>query len=157
MGIMNKLKFWKKDEMDFGDLDKGMDFGSSQDMGIGQDRLNMAASQPGMESGDLGLQTQQQNPPTQTNEEIDYSEGFSMPKRSFARQEPAQPSPAPTKQFPQEQNTISEKNFEILSNKLDAIKSSLESINHRLNLLESLARSSEEEPHERRGPSRRVW
>lgn len=155
MGIMNKLKFWKKDEMDFGDLDNSMDFGSSQDMGIGKDRLNMNASKPGMDSGDLGLQTQQQMP-TQNQEEIDYSEGFSMPKRSIARQEPTQPQPSPTQQFPKEQNTISEKNFEILSNKLDAIKSSLESINHRLNLLESLARS-EEEPHERRGPSRRVW
>ena len=138
MGFMDKVMFWKKDEMDFDDLDKGMDFGSGQDFGMGQDRLNMGASQaPGMESGELGLQTQQQNPPMQTQDEIDYSEGFSMPKRSITRREPVQPSPTPTQQFPQEQNTISEKNFEILSNKLDSIKSSLESINHRLNLLES--------------------
>lgn len=154
MGMLGKLKFWKKEEPG---LD---DFGAEpgQDMGMTEDRLGLGASAaPGTEGGELGLPAQQQTGiPTPHEEPVDYSTAFGMPKRRLTGAAEPETQPSPTA-FPQQERRVDEKNFEILSNKLDAIKSSLESINHRLTLLEALARSSEKGEEERRGPRRRVW
>ena len=159
MGMLGKLKFWKKED-DLGEFgnDLGSNVGTGHDMGIGQDNLGLGASTAPGAAGDLGLQTQPESSfPAPQEENIDYTEGFRMPTRKFPRtSEQAQPSPSP---HMENTSKISEKNFEILSNKLDTIKVSLDNINHRLTLLEALARSSEREQteHERRGPARRVW
>ena len=126
MGFLDKLTFWKKKD-EFGDIGLG-----DRGPGLGPDPaapdLGMGPSPGGTESPDLNLGLPQQPP---------------MQQPSF--QQP-QPSLQPQFQQPsQQQGFTAEKDFEIISSKLDALRAALDSINQRLANLEAIARGEEEQ------------
>lgn len=130
MSLLGKLAFWKKKD-EFGDIglgDKGMgsDFGGS-DLGIGS-----TPSGPESPEGGYGLPTQ----PTQSS--LIPPQQPSAPQPSFQPQ--FQPPP------PQQQAGFStDKDLEVISSKLDALRAALDSINQRLANLEAIARGGEEQ------------
>jgi len=129
MGFLDKLPFFKKKD-EFGDIglgDKGPGLGpdtAAPDLGLGP-------SPGGPESPDLNLGMPQQPPIQQPS--------LQPPQPQFQQQ-----------QAPQQQGFTAEKDFEIISSKLDALRAALESINQRLTNLEAIARGEEEQSRERR-------
>ena len=131
MGLLGKLMFWKKkDEFESiglggkGNL-PGMDLGLGPDFGAGAD----------FGPGD-GLQP----PPGMP----------SMQQPSFAQQ-PSFPPPSysqPAMQSPRDYTA--DKNLEVISSKLDALRVAIESINQRLANLEAIARGEEDQRYKRR-------
>jgi len=138
MGFMDKLAFWKKKD-EFGDIglgDKGPDLGT----GSAASDLGLGPSPGGMESpADLNLGIPQQPPMQQPS--------LQPPQSSFQ-----QPQPSLQPQFQQpspQQGFTAEKDFEVISSKLDALRAALDSINQRLANLEAIAKGEEEQSRER--------
>lgn len=137
MGFMDRIAFWKKKD-EFGDIGLG-----EQSPGLGSysaaSDLGLGPSPGGMEGGsadfNLGLPSQPQQPSPQ-------QPSFQQPQPSFKPQFQQQP-------VYQQQGTA-EKDFEIISSKLDALRAALDSINQRLANLEAIARGEEEQSRERR-------
>ena len=128
MGFMDRIAFWKKKD-EFGDIglgDKGPDLGA----GSAASDLGLGPSPGSMESpADLNLGLPTQQPPQQ-------QPSFQQP----------QPSLQPQFQQPsQQQGFTAEKDFEIISSKLDALRAALDSINQRLANLEAIAKGEEEQ------------
>lgn len=131
MGIFSKLAFWKKkDEFEsigLGEKARGLGHDLGADLGLG-------ATPGGIEGGygGYGLPTQP------------------MPQQPSYPQYP-QPSFQPQFQqpYPQQQGFAAEKDLEIISSKLDALRAALESINQRLANLEAIARGEEEQSRRR--------
>lgn len=133
MGFLDKLPFFKKKD-DFGDLnlgDKtpglGPDFGApdlsmnSQDPFVSKD----APSSP----DPLGL-----TPPSAQPSFQQQPPQFQQPAQpQFQQQQPAQ-----------QQFSATDKDLEIISSKLDALRAGIESINQRLANIEQMARGEQE-------------
>ena len=134
MGFMDRIAFWKKKD-EFGDIglgDKGPDLGA----GSAASDLGLGPSPGGMESPadlNLGLPSQPQQPSPQ-------QPSFQQPQPSFQPQ---------FQQPPQQQGFTAEKDLEIISSKLDALRAALDSINQRLANLEAIAKGEEEQSRER--------
>ncbi|MBI5389024.1 hypothetical protein HZB01_01450 [Candidatus Woesearchaeota archaeon] len=153
MGVLNKLKFWKKDDgFDFekeigkdinmkdDDLfasgqkdpfaDKSMDIGPS--MGTEQGRNNFAG---------FGEQQPSSPPPTMAP---NFPQGFKpsqLPPNSPYMMQQAPPEPQSYGQgfSTSHEQIIMTKNLEIISSKLESLRASMESINQRLANLERVA------------------
>ncbi len=135
MGMLDKLKFWKKDD-EFGDLDLDKDLGMDSNLGLGVD------SNTGIESG-LGLD----KPPSHNIPKIpeSFEESIGQEKQDNFNPYESPKRPDPMQQPMQQQQPVSSnihnqdllrKDLEIISAKLDVLKSSLDTINHRLSSLE---------------------
>lgn len=126
MGLFSKLAFWKKkDEFEgigLGDKPKGLGGDlAAPDLGLGSSGLE----------GGFGTSTQPiAAPPTQP----------SYPQSQ-------QPSFQPPTQQPQ--GFTAEKDLEVISSKLDALRAALDAINQRLANLEAIARGEEEQSKRR--------
>jgi hypothetical protein len=157
MGLLDKAKFWKKGEEDLGDLSDLGDFGMGDthageplpDAGAGG--MGGPGQLPSLDSGpeDMpgGPIHKEEVHPTQAS--MDMSDQLGL--------KPAEPSPTatahpptmqaapmgppPAQPMPGAGHDIGDlaKDIEIIHAKLDAIKSSLDSINQRLATLERMA------------------
>ncbi|MBS3101985.1 hypothetical protein J4458_00895 [Candidatus Woesearchaeota archaeon] len=142
MGLFGKLMFWrKKDEFEgIGLGEKGfkpnMDFGLGPDLGAGADfgqGFGQGLQQPGLQQPSYPTPPSFQQQP------------------SFQQMQPPFPPPSysqPAMQSPREYAT--DKNLEVISSKLDALRAALESINQRLANLEAIARGEEDQRYKRR-------
>ena len=145
MGLLDKIKFWKKDDMD--------DFSDLGDFGLGDDKKAMED----LGKQDFGAPPEEQasqqaipgaeTPPPLPQPEATGAEPFPQPAvhppearpQSFSQQYPSyqQPlQPAPL--------THDAKDIEIISAKLDALRATLESINQRLANLERIAQGDQQ-------------
>ncbi len=133
MGFLDKLMFWKKKD-------------EFENIGLGE-----KGTAPGM---DLGL-----GPETGT----DLGQGLSMQppgappsvpsmQQPTFQQPPQQPSFSAPSQQPQmqSQDYATNKNLEVISSKLDALRAALDSINQRLANLEAIAKGEEQQRYKRR-------
>jgi hypothetical protein len=128
MGFLDKLAFWKKKD-EFEGIGLG-DKGQSLSSGLGSPDFGMGT---GMEGG-YGLPTQPAQPTAaQPMQQPSYPQSYTQP--SFQPQ---------FQQSPQ-QTTSTEKDLEIISSKLDAIRATIDSINQRLANLEAMARGEQEQ------------
>lgn len=132
MRFFSKLAFWKKKD-EFGSIGLG-----DKPKGLGSD---LAAPDLGLGSGGLeggfGAPTQPTPaPPTQPS--------YPQPQQpSFQAQF------QPPAQQQQPQGFTAEKDLEVISSKLDALRAALDSINQRLANLEAIARGEEEQSKRR--------
>ena len=129
MGFFDKLAFWKKKDDGFESVGLG-------GKGIGSD---LAAS-------DFGL--------SQTGGLEGGYEAPTQPAQPAPLTQPSYPQPSFQPQFqqPYAQQTrgfTTEKDLEIISSKLDALRAALDSINQRLANLEAIARGEEEQSKKR--------
>ena len=110
--MFDKLKFWKKND-DFGDLDIDKELGLDQEntLGLEAEKQEDTFQRPRM-------------PKAFEEEKNTMNTPFEAPR--------VQPQPI---QQPVADNSI-QKDMEIISAKLDALRSTMEAINHRLNSLE---------------------
>lgn len=130
MGFLDKIAFWKKKD-DFSDIGMG-------DKALGSDLGG------GFPSADTGLSTGMETGlPTQPTAPIPPAQAPYQEQSTFQ-----QPSPQPFQQQfqapPPQQDSMVEKDFELISSKLDALRATLDSINQRLTNIESIARGEEE-------------
>ncbi|MFH1133606.1 MAG: hypothetical protein V1735_03885 [Nanoarchaeota archaeon] len=126
MGFFSKLGLGKKD--DLGDFDLGKDVAAPPPMGLDtRNDLGLPPSQPTMTSQ-----------PSFSPPESDF--GFSpqgMP--SSFRSQPQAPPP-----MPGNQDYIVSKEIELISSKLDSLRSSLETVNARLANLERMVENDQQ-------------
>lgn len=149
MGILNKLMFWKKEDS-MPDIGKDMDFGNPPDLGMGgapgqpgQDMSQGYGGMPGSPehagAGGLGM--------PDLNQEQSFPETPSRPfnaprlEESGASRSSLGPQSAAA---PSSTEYISNKDLEIISLKLDSLKTTLEAINARIARLEKIAEGEEE-------------
>ena len=161
MGILDKAKFWKKQDDDLGDLSNLGDFGLDDKQPPGGEEFGAL---PSMEPGQPmpGMAREEVQPTTASKE---MSEQFGLrpsgapTATAQMQQRPAQQQAYPQaqqqypqqqypSQYPQQQSQFLQhtpdlsdlpKDIEIIHAKLDSIKSSLDSINQRLATLERMA------------------
>jgi hypothetical protein len=167
MGLLDKAKFWKKPEEEAGDLSDLGDFGfddkpSAGGKGAGGlgDDLSFPplgeVDKPGMQPG-VPTHIEEVHPTDASRQMSDqlgikpapqqgYGQQFQQqaPNQGYPSQQPVQQFQQPQQQFaPQFQQgpALSDmaKDMEIIHAKLDAIKSSLDSMNQRLATLERIA------------------
>ncbi|MBI5389890.1 hypothetical protein HZB02_00190 [Candidatus Woesearchaeota archaeon] len=152
MSLLGKLMFWKKEDLDF---EKEI----NKDMGMKEDDLFKDAGNqnfPGIETNDLTgkpseedsgmgspMRFSQQNPlqqPTQqppSYQRQNYGmQGMQQQQSAYQQYQVPQNVP---QQMPTDRDLIMNKNMEILSSKLEAIRISLESISQRLSNIERMA------------------
>lgn len=138
MGVLGKLMFWKKKD-DFEDLGLGDKPGQGMDLGLGPD----LGSEPSM-GQDLGMPSPSMNP----------SQPMNTQQQPFQQSPSFGPPQSPQPNFnPPAQNTgdyTTNKNLEVISSKLDALKAAMESINQRLSNLEGIARGEEDKRYKSR-------
>ena len=120
MGILDKLKFWKRDE----GLDAGDPF-ADDNLGPPGDPMGLNSA-PGQNSFDR-------------NTGQGYNQGFNPPTQGYAMQTPSTGVPVQS-----QDQVLLNKNIEIISSKIDALRATLESIGHRLANLERLAQQEPE-------------
>ncbi len=117
MSLLNKVKFWKKDEATFGDINLDAPIG-----GLQADRTTGLVG-----TGELGGFAVDQGYP-----------GQAMPQEDFGLPPPGlshRPIPPPSRQAPLQADML-QKDIEIISSKLDALRATLEAINQRLSNIE---------------------
>ena len=131
MGFLDKVMFWKKHD-DFSDLGIDKGFGK-ENLAFGDD-LGM---------GNQGYPQQQQPYPSQP---FPQQPSFSPP--SFSQQ--SFPPQQPYQYQGYGQQDMASKNLEIISSKLDALRTSIESLNQRLANLEAMARGEEDTSRRRK-------
>ena len=133
MGLFSKLAFWKKKD-EFESIGLG-----GKGRGIGSDLSAPDLGLSGGIEGGFGTPTQPMQPtpapPTQ-------------PSYPQSQQPSLQPQFQPPAQQPQ-QGFTAEKDFEVISSKLDALRAALDGINQRLANLEAIARGEEEQSKRR--------
>jgi hypothetical protein len=145
---LDKLKFWKKKDA-FADLDKELgtlDTGPKDDLGLPKQHDPLAGSDTGMDFGkeetDMSFGM---NPPSQ-------NDPFSRPLQSQQQQSQRQPIAAQPMQYPQTNTQL-----DLIAAKLETIKVSMESMNHRMVALERALHVKDyqetSQPRRRRG----VW
>ncbi|MFH1849921.1 MAG: hypothetical protein ABH879_07115 [archaeon] len=140
MGLFSKIAFWKgsDDLADFGDSMGGDPFGGDQGLGS-TDNLGMPSSTPG--GAEISGSTfPDMSPPSAAQNNLAPPSGMpiSQPANMGAHGVAfAPPEPAP------HDYTLA-KDIEIISSKLDALRSAIESINQRLVSIERLARGDED-------------
>ena len=130
MGFFSKLAFWKKkDEFEsigLGEKAKGLGDLSTPDLGLGPTNSF---------EGGYGAPTQPTQPAPMTQQQPSYPQPSLQPQFQHSQQQP--------------QGFTAEKDLEIISSKLDALRAALESINQRLANLEAIARGEEEKSRRR--------
>ncbi len=151
MGFLKKLAFWKKDDLTLNDF-------HNSNLGI-NDSLGLDSSRASNSLG-LGLNSQSTNTQNfgsefQAMQGSDNSFGqFDNSYNGFA-QNPLKGIDMSKAKIIEKPDTTSqthdldymhEKNMEIISSKLDAIKSALEAINQRLINIERLANTERQKP-----------
>jgi|FLOH01.1.fsa_nt_gi hypothetical protein len=124
MGIMNKVKFWKKDDV-FLDDQSGFDSEMSS-MNTQPDSLGLETSRD-----DLMQRTGSVDNPVSFKERHDY-DNYDQPTSSSFNQTQ-----------PQTNFQSNNKDFELISSKLDTIKAELDSMNQRLKNIEKNVESKE--------------
>ena len=139
MGLMDKLKFWKKD--DFNDFDTdNISNQANQPIDSTSDNLGLEGNDPSLDNPDqqLGL-GQDQNldlPPDEyTDMQTDKKSSMSVPKSE--KQMMDQNSGATM------QSNDSRRDLELISSKLDTIKAELDSINQRVMKIEKIAEAKQ--------------
>jgi hypothetical protein len=135
MGFLDKIMFWKKnDSIDLNaSLDLGPDPLAGQNLGMG-----MNASMGQEQTPSYG-----NYPSAHTFDDSQFGSNPQFTVRDVPRQEPFSP-----------QNYAAEKNLEVISSKLDALKAGMESINQRLANIERIAQGEQEHQMQRR---RNYW
>ncbi len=132
MGLLDKIMFWKEDE----DLPS-----EAPPLGLEKDNLGL-----GLDQQQTGTGPTPSVPPEQEFEKPGVSTPPQFQQQQFQQQPrqqqqfQQQPRQQQPQQYPQQQT--SSKDLELISAKLDALKSSLDSMNQRLANLERLARTS---------------
>jgi hypothetical protein len=137
MGLLSKLMFWKKEEP-LPDLGKGPDMGLPP-----MDDMGAMPGMPKAGGDELGL-------PPELGAEPRGGPGMDMPKLEEAPAEAGFPRPAPpaaSAPTPPMHGEASGKDLEIISLKLDSLKTTLEAINERLARLEKMAEGGSESRH----------
>jgi hypothetical protein len=143
MGLLGKLMFWKK-EPDFGDLGKDLNLGNDFNS-MGNNNFGADAA---LQGDQLGLQTSNAGMPQdswQNQQSQDY--GMNTTKGTYPggqQQQPQHPGPGYEKpELVQEHkqsfgtdNYTAQKDFEVISAKLDALKAGLDAMNQRLATIE---------------------
>ncbi len=144
MGFADKLMFWKKKD-DFSNFDFDKELGLNLD-----DHSSNFNHNPGLNTKDhLGSHNPVESNPNVLSEMNQHNiSGYGQEQQRFGQQQPVQHTSS-TNQAP-----IHEKNFEILSTKLDTIRAALDNIEHRLANLERIANDS---GHNVNAGRRRVW
>jgi len=142
-----RLAFWKKEKP----LPMPEDFGKGLDMGMpaGKDNLGMP-EMPGAKD-DLGLPGANSMPdmpemPSGMESGPEAPQAFPKLDESRPAGPPAPPPGATVVQQAPAATPTTGKDIEIISLKLDSMKTTLEAINERLARLEKLAESGEESP-----------
>jgi len=156
MAFMDKLMFWKKNEMpDLSGKDLGLDSG---------DNFNQAPLDPGFGNQDLGLPNDnfgqqdfstptsfdqqpfaQSNPPQQRFQPTNFSQrtpqyAANYPQNDFGRN-PPQPMAPPgfnTAQAYEPRQDMVSKDIEVLSYKIDTLKAAIDMVNQRLSNVEHM-------------------
>ena len=147
MGFLDKLMFWKKD--DFGDLSKDLNLGNDFSSGNFNDEFNNKYGSDAVLQGDqLGLQASSSGMPQdswQNQPSQDY--GMRSQNQQYPSSSPRAQHPGPGYEKPelvQEQqsqsfnvsNYTAQKEFEVVSAKLDALRAGLDAMNQRLATIE---------------------
>lgn len=136
MGFFDKLKFWKKND-EFGDVGKGLGLQGDNFAGLGNTDL-------GLGRDTLGLQTEgMDNAWTQPQTAPQQPRGYQQSAQQY-QQPPQQFHPAQYEKpvIVQEEGGFGtkaysmEKNMEVISAKLDALKAGIDAMNQRLATLE---------------------
>ncbi len=139
MGILSKLMFWKREEP----FPEPKELGAGPELGLpGEEALGLPkpGEMPGMPpgEGELGLPKPEEAPPGRPE--------FAAPRLEEAGAEPAPPAygppgpgPSPAAPAPPVGRPLSNKDLEIISLKLDSLKTTLEAINERIARLEKIA------------------
>jgi hypothetical protein len=137
MGFFNKLMFWKKDEL--GDLKKelGSDFSmGDSNLGLGGEELGLQGSDAGMPNDTWSNQAYPNYPQQPSQASSSYGRG-SAHQRSYPQ--PAQQFERPVL-IQQQDNDVkgytTQKDFEVISAKLDALRAGIDAMNQRLATLE---------------------
>jgi hypothetical protein len=130
MGLLSKIMFWKKDD-GLGDLGPEMG-GMGPDLGLpGEDNLGL----PDDISPSMGGQPGQDMPPGMGPEPVGPSASFAAPKLEQVPQQPAYaPAYAPA-------SSMGHKDLELISVKIDQIRTSLDVLNQRLSNIERMIES----------------
>jgi hypothetical protein len=135
--MFEKLAFWKKKEDDFGlgELDKSLNMPMGLNTSTG---LNTPTGIPSSQDRNQGFGSQPYSQPQQNS--------FSNPSFDFNQQQ--QPQQPQYQSYQQDQGYTLQKDVEVISIKLDAIKAAIESISQRLANLERFAynNSNNEQP-----------
>ena len=142
MSFLDNLMFWKKkDNFDFAQ-DANSGFGTA---GLGGTGLNSNYGDLGMDTGQgydsPGFRQNQGDEFARTSQQFQYPQP-SIPQAPFMQSSPLNNS------NPQQSGYIVNKDMEVISSKLDAIKAVLDAINQRLTTLERNT-SGEYEPRRR--------
>ncbi|MBN2111960.1 hypothetical protein JW707_02560 [Candidatus Woesearchaeota archaeon] len=136
MGLLDKIMFWKKEEEPF----PRQDFGS-KDFGFPDESHDLGLPKP----GGPGLPGEEQKPGN-------FGGVPEYPSPSFGAPRLEETAPPQTRALPQgavqmEQTpSMSNKDLEIISLKLDSMKATLEAINERIARLEKIAEGERESP-----------
>ena len=138
MGVLSKLMFWKREEP----FPEPKELGAGPDLGLpGEEDLGLpkADEMPGMPSGEGGLGLPKPEAPSGRPD-------FDAPRLEEAGAEPTPPAygqpgpgPSPAAPAPPAGRPLSNKDLEIISLKLDSLKTTLEAINERIARLEKVA------------------
>jgi hypothetical protein len=144
MGFLDKIMFWKKGDS----LDLGNDFGMDPSQGFGNG--SFGANQ----SMNQGMGTNQGLPSEPSMPNFGgYPSAHTFDDSQFGGEPKFTVREIPRQESYQQQNYTAEKNMEIISSKLDALKAGIESLNQRLANLERIAQG-EQETHRRQ---RNYW
>ena len=133
MGLFSKLAFWKKKD-EFESIGLG-----EKGKGLGSDLAAPDLGLSGGLEGGFGAPTQPMQPTPAPPPQPSYPQ---------PQQPSFQPQFQPPAQQPQ-QGFTAEKDFEVISSKLDALRAALDAINQRLANLEAIARGEEEQSKRR--------
>lgn len=129
--MFDKLKFWKKDELDFPKLEPlpGDALPTSDSLGLGADRT----------AGLGGTGAFEPMPALQPFQSSAGDSDVIRGKQDYLRE---LPSSQPRAQTGMASADMLEKDMEIISSKLDAIKAMVESVNQRLEQMERQGRDA---------------
>lgn len=171
MTFVDKLKFWKKEEDKFADLDRQL--GTLQPQS-GMEKTPAMDLQPptGLETGHADMDDVMRSRTTGMEESQDDAgtgfSGFTLDHPAEKRRSPFEPQQQSTSSYEQQQpfsqqqpfasqQPMQQQQVELLSAKLDTIRVSLESINHRLVALERALHVPEYEEEQTQRRRRGVW
>lgn len=139
MGIFDKLKFWKKND-EFGDIGKGLGLQGDNFAGLGSTDLGLGRDTLGLQTEGMdNAWTQPQTAPQQHRGYQQYpqqsAQQFQQPPQQFHPSQYDKPVIVQDEGFGTKAYSM-EKNMEVISAKLDALKAGIDAMNQRLATLE---------------------
>jgi len=148
MSVLDKLKFWKKDDS-FAELDKQIN--AMKQQSSSGPPLGFGTGDPLQHSMDTGIPYE--HPDEQNYSGVGYGLEPAPEKPLFSRQPVQQSGQQFSSTDSQSQGSTMHAQMELIAAKLDTIRVSLESINHRLVAVERAlhVQDYEEPPRKRRG------